>query len=103
MNGYHRNRACSCARCRCSGYVGPIMLVTLGVLFLVDQYTMYGIGRTWPVILIVIGIAKLVQWNAPLTGHMDVSQIGSGPGGPPPAGPAPSGDPQPPPEQVTHG
>ena len=103
MNGYRRNRACSCARCRCSGYLGPTLLVTLGVLFLVDQYSIYGIGRTWPIILIVIGIAKLVQWNAPAGGHVDVSQIGPGPGGTPPSGPTPSGDPQPPSEQVTHG
>jgi hypothetical protein len=103
MNGYRRNRTCSCARCRCSGYIGPIVLVTLGVLFLVDQYTMYGIGKTWPVILIVIGIAKLVQWNAPTTGHVDVSQIDSG--APPPSSPNPSGGAQPPSEgqQVPHG
>lgn len=87
MNGYRRNRACSCARCRCSGYMGPVVLITLGVLFLVDQYTMYGIGQTWPVILVVIGLVKLVQWNAPTTGHVDVSQIG--PGSPPPGGPTP--------------
>ena len=103
MNGYLRNRACSCARCRCRGYLGPIVLVTLGVLFLVDQYTMYSIGRTWPVLLIVIGITKLVQWNAPTTGHIDNSQIN--PGGPPPGGPNPGGGAPPPsdPQQVTHG
>jgi len=106
VNGYRRNRGCSCARCRCSGFVGPIVLVTLGVLFLIDQYSVYSIGRTWPVILIVIGIVKLVQWNAPTTGHVDVSQIGPGgppPSGPPTAGPSAGADPQPPSEQVTHG
>ena len=103
MNGYRRNRACSCARCRCSGYLGPVVLITLGVLFLVDQYTMYGIGQTWPVILVVIGLVKLVQSNAPTTGHVSVPQIG--PGGSTPDGPGagsgnapPSGGPQ-----VTHG
>ena len=103
MNGYRRNRACSCTRCRCSGYMGPVMLITLGVLFLIDQYTMYGIGQTWPIFLIVIGLVKLVQWNAPTTGHVDVSQIG--PGGLPPGGPSPGGGPAPPSsgQQVTHG
>ncbi len=103
MNGYRRNRACSCARCRCSGYMGPVMLITLGVLFLIDQYTTYGIGRTWPIFLIVIGIVKLVQWNAPTTGHVDVSQIG--PGAPPPGGAKPGGGPASPSDeqQVTHG
>jgi len=103
MNGYRRNRTCSCARCRCSGYIGPTVLVTLGVLFLVDQYTVYGIARTWPILLIVIGIVKLVQRNAPATGHVDVSQIG--PGAPSAGGPNPGGGAQPPTDgqQVTHG
>ena len=94
MNGYRRSRACSCARCRCSGYLGPIVLVTLGVLLLIDQYTMYGFNRTWPVLLIIIGIAKLLQWNTSTEGHVDVSQIG--PGAPPPGGSYPEGGAQPP-------
>lgn len=103
MNEYHRNRACCCARCRSVGYIGPIVLVTLGVLFLIDQYTTYGIDRTWPIILIVIGIMKVLQWNAPTTGHVDVSQIG--PGAPPTGSTNPEGGPQPPSDgsQVTHG
>jgi len=98
MNGYRRNRDCSCTRCRCSGYLGPVTLITLGVLFLIDQYTTYGIGQTWPILLIVIGLVKLVQWNAPTTGHVAVAQIG--PGGPSPGSGAapPSGG-----QQVTHG
>jgi hypothetical protein len=101
MNGFRRNRTCSRARCRFSGYIGPTVLITLGVLFLVDQYTMYSIGRTWPILLIVIGIVKLVQWNAPMTRHVDVSQIGTGA----PRGPNPDGGAQPPSDgqQVTHG
>jgi len=103
MNGYRRSRSCSCARCRCSGYLGPVLLITLGALLLIDQYSMYGIGRTWPILLIVIGVVKLLQWNAPLTGHVDVTQIG--PGEPPSAGPTPGVGGQPPSDeqQVTHG
>jgi hypothetical protein len=103
MNGYQRNRTCSCPRCRCTGYLGPIVLVTLGVLFLIDQYSVYSIGRTWPIILIVIGVVKLLQWNAPTTGHVDVSQIGPGP--PPPGSANPGGSAEPPygGSQVTHG
>jgi len=85
MNGFRRNRGCACSRCRCSGYLGPVMLITLGVLFLIHQYTMYGIGRTWPVFLIVIGVVLLLQRKAPMTGHVDVSQ--ASPGGPPPGSP----------------
>lgn len=41
---------------------GPILLVTLGVLFLIGQFVPYwGVGRTWPVILIVIGFTKLLE------------------------------------------
>ena len=101
MNGYRRNRICSCARCRCTGYLGPIVLITLGVLFLIDQYTVYGFARTWPIILIVIGIVKLLQWNAPTTGHVDVPEIG--PGGPPPEGPGGGAQPPSGGSQVTHG
>jgi hypothetical protein len=102
MNEYHRNRSCYCPRCRSAGYIGPIVLIALGVLFLIDQYTMYSIGRTWPVILIVIGVAKLLQWNAPTTGHMEISQLG--PGAPPPGTPSGGGtEPSSDESQVTHG
>lgn len=41
---------------------GPILLVTLGLLFLIGQFVPYwDVGRTWPVILIVIGLAKLLE------------------------------------------
>jgi len=103
MNGYRRNRACSCARCRCSGFLWPVVLITVGVLFLIDQYTRYGIGRTWPVFLIVLGIALFWQRRAPATGHVDVPQIG--PGGPPAGGASPGSGPASPSDsqQVTHG
>ena len=94
MNGYRRNRSCSCPRCRCSGYIGPTVLITLGVLFLIDQYSVWSIGRTWPILLIVIGIVLLARRNASTEGHVDVSQIG--PGAPPPGPPTPGGGGQPP-------
>ena len=40
---------------------GPVMLITVGVLFAVDHFGPYGIGRTWPVILIVLGLLKLAE------------------------------------------
>jgi len=105
MNGYRRNRACSCARCRCGGYIGPTVLVTLGVLFLVAEfYPRFSFwNTTWPIFLIVLGIALLWQRNAPATGHVEAPQIG--PGGPPPGGPSPGGGPASPSDsrQVTHG
>jgi hypothetical protein len=105
MNGYRRNRACSCARCRCTGYMGPIVLVTLGVLFLgAEFYPRFSFwNTTWPIFLIVLGIALLWQRKAPTTGHVDVSQ--SAPGAPPPSAPNPGSGAQPPADgqQVSHG
>jgi hypothetical protein len=52
--------------------MGPAVLITLGVLFLLDQIThIYWMefGRTWPALLIVIGLIMFLQHNAPATGH----------------------------------
>ena len=97
MNGYRRSRGCSCARCRCSGYLWPSLLVTLGVLFLIDEYTSVGLDKTWPVILLIIGVVMLVQRNSSMTGHVDTIQPGSG-SLPPASGPEPPDQ-----QQVPHG
>ncbi len=38
---------------------GPIILITVGVLFALDHMTEFSFTRTWPVILIVIGLVTL--------------------------------------------
>jgi len=38
---------------------GPVMLVTLGTLFLIDHSGGVSFGRTWPVLLIVLGLLWL--------------------------------------------
>ncbi|MDX1982424.1 MAG: DUF5668 domain-containing protein [Bryobacteraceae bacterium] len=38
---------------------GPVLLITLGVLFSIDHFGPYGFSRTWPVLLIVVGLLKL--------------------------------------------
>ena len=40
---------------------GPLVLITIGVLFMLDKWDMYEFGRTWPVILVVIGLSQLIQ------------------------------------------
>jgi hypothetical protein len=40
---------------------GPIMLIAIGLLFAADQFTDYGIWRTWPVLLILLGLLKLAE------------------------------------------
>ena len=40
---------------------GPIILITLGLLFTADYFGGYSFHRTWPVLLIVIGFLKLLE------------------------------------------
>ena len=67
---------CQCARCRTRRIMGPAMLMTIGFLFLLD-HTLHvaNFGRTWPVILLVIGAVKLAQGNASVEGHIPLSKV----------------------------
>lgn len=38
---------------------GPIILITIGVLFAFDRFTEFRFSQTWPVLLIVVGFLKL--------------------------------------------
>jgi hypothetical protein len=40
---------------------GPLILITLGVLFAIDQAGGLPFYRTWPVLFIVYGVLKLVE------------------------------------------
>jgi hypothetical protein len=40
---------------------GPVMLITLGVLLAIDQNGPVSFGRTWPALLIVLGLFKLLE------------------------------------------
>ena len=79
------DRGCSCTRCRMRGLMAPAMLVTLGVLLLFNEFHVVRFHYTWPVILIVIGIVKVLIASASLEGHRGlVASSQGGPGGPPP-------------------
>lgn len=41
---------------------GPVLLVTLGTLFMIDHAGGVNIGRTWPVLLIVMGVMWLGEY-----------------------------------------
>jgi TM2 domain-containing membrane protein YozV len=84
-----------CDRCRYRGLMGPAVLVTLGTLFLFEQYDLIRFHRTWPLLLIVIGLVKVMQGNASTVGHMD-NQL-------PPAPGVPSSQVQPPVSEVKNG
>jgi hypothetical protein len=78
---------CQCDRCRTQKLMGPSILVTLGVLFLLDDTSRIGFHKTWPAILLVIGVVKLMQSNASSVGHVGTLPPGSAPAGSPPAVP----------------
>lgn len=91
---------CHCERCRTRKLMGPAMLVTLGVLFLLDSVSRVGFHKTWPAILLVVGVVKLVQGNASSNGHL-VSLPPTAPSAPPPPTPPP-GTQQPPTSGEVH-
>lgn len=43
---------------------GPITLITLGLLFVMHNFTRYRFDQTWPVLLIVFGLLSLMQRGA---------------------------------------
>jgi hypothetical protein len=63
--------------------MGPAVMITVGVLFLLDQMThvyWMNFGQTWPALLIVIGLIMFLQHNAPSTGHIPREYMGMPPG-----------------------
>jgi hypothetical protein len=40
---------------------GPIVLITLGILFAIHQAGILSFAQTWPLILIVVGFMKLME------------------------------------------
>jgi TM2 domain-containing membrane protein YozV len=61
---------CPCIRCRCAGLMGPAVLVTLGILFQLSTLDVKGFWATWPLLLIVIGVVKVLQTSGPTSGHI---------------------------------
>jgi hypothetical protein len=70
MSGQTR---CRCQSCTIRGMMGPAILITLGILFLLHQVHggRFDFGNTWPVILMVIGVLLLASSLAPRDGHME--------------------------------
>ncbi len=81
---------CACRRCTIRGLIGPAIIITVGVLFLLDQVRSgyFSFGNTWPVILIVIGAISLAAAAAPAEGHISGPVPPATPGAP---GSAPTG------------
>lgn len=80
---------CRCASCTIRGLMGPAIVITIGILFLLDRLHAghFYFGTTWPVLLLVIGFLRLGASLASREGH-----VGAATGAPPQASPpAPPG------------
>ena len=86
---------CHCQSCTIRALVGPAVVITLGVLWLLNEVHggRFYFGSTWPVILIVIGLLHLASSMASREGHVSPAPLGAPP--PPQAPPTPgAGTPQ---------
>ena len=73
---------------------GPVIMITIGVLFAADQFTDYHFHETWPVLLIVIGLMQL------LGGRRRRADYYPPPAPPQPAAPFSQAPPPPPPAPI---
>ena len=70
MDSYRRNRYCSCLRCMSWNLFGAAIIITVGVLELLDNLRVIRWQESWPVFLIVFGALKFAQNGAPVDGHV---------------------------------
>lgn len=75
MEPYIRNRACPCPRCKARGLMGPAILITVGVLWLLDNFGVVQFDATWPAILIVVGIFMYLGRTASIEGHIQPATV----------------------------
>lgn len=70
--------------------MGAAVLITLGVLFLLQEFWILRFDQSWPILLLVIGVMMLLGRTASAENHVQPYWMG-GPGAP---GPTPvQGDP----------
>ena len=82
------NETCTCGRCRTGWLMGPSIVLTTGILFLLQSANIVDIDRTWPAWILVVGVVKLLQSTASSQGHIGPLPPGSPQPGPPQAPPA---------------
>ena len=87
--------------------MGPAIMITVGVLFLLDNLGVHGadFGHTWPVILLVIGVVKILQNADTQNEHIPPATVARQPDAviPPPAAANTVGSVPPPANEGTHG
>ena len=71
--------------------MGPAVVITLGVLFLLHQMRggVFNFGDTWPFLLIVAGAILLASSLVPATGHIEDTAGMPSPGPTPPPSTSP--------------
>ena len=66
---------CPCVRCGMNCMMWPVLLVTFGVLMLLDSVNAAYFKHTWPIMLVVFGAVRLMQTSAPTAGHIEAGSI----------------------------
>jgi Domain of unknown function (DUF5668) len=61
---------CHCPHCKIRGLMGPLLIITVGVLFLIGEYTRFSFLELWPILLIVAGVVLTGQSLASKEGHL---------------------------------
>jgi len=74
MNGQGR---CHCQSCTVRSFTGPVIVITIGILFLLHQVHggVFDFGNTWPVILVVLGLLYLASSMVSRDGHIEPPPI----------------------------
>lgn len=75
MAHFKSNPRCGCPRCRLRGLMGPTVLVTVGILILLQTLDLVRISKTLPILLIVIGIVMVLQRTSSTEGHIPVGYV----------------------------
>jgi hypothetical protein len=70
---------CNCSRCTLRGLMGPVVVTTIGLLFLLAEFRggRFSFGHTFPVLFIVIGAMLLASALAPVEGHFEIPAAGT--------------------------
>jgi len=66
---YIRNRWCPCARCKANDLMWPLIMLTIGILLLLDVLDVRGFHYMYPLLFIVIGGVLLMRSSASMEGH----------------------------------
>lgn len=87
---------CHCPRCTIRGLMGPAVLITIGVLFLLQETRggEFNFSNTYPFILIVMGAILLASSIAPMSGHLMSPASAASAVSAPPQSPSFPGSPQ---------